>query len=337
MRDRYRAVLAALLLVALVGAPVAAAPAASGDGARAEHRRIVKFWTPARMRAAVPREFVRTPRGLEPAAKPEGTGKPGGGGGDGGGTVTGASWTKGGEVRDAVGKVFFRLSGTLYTCSGSVTDDSRTNYSLVLTAAHCAYDESKDAFATDWLFIPDYESAPTRTCDNTKHGCWTALGLVVHEGYAGQSSFNSTATRHDFAFAVVGAGGKSGQSKQLDATVGSFPITFNAVSEGTRMYAFGYPAAGKYKGNKLIHCAGPVFHDSWNASATYGLECDMTGGASGGPWFSDFDEGSGSGTQRSLNSYRYQGVKAIYGPKFNAKTQAVYAAADGVTSNTIVS
>lgn len=341
MRD-HRRLLVGSILLALVATPaVVTSVAGAADGPRAEHRRIVRFWTPARMRAAVPRDFVRTARGFRPAAKPDWAGgkKPGGGGDGGdtsGSTVTGASWTKGGEVRAAVGKVFFRLSGTLYTCSGSVTDDGRTGYSLVLTAAHCAYDERADVFATNWLFIPDYQSTPTSTCDQTQYGCWTAAALVVHQGYAGQPSFNDTATRHDFAFGVVGTGGKSGQARQLDATVGSFPMTFSASSQGTRMYAFGYPAAKKYKGDRLTYCAGDIFYDTGNDNATYGLACDMTAGSSGGPWFSGFDEGTGSGTQASLNSYGYRGVEAMYGPKFSTKTNDVYRAADSATSVDVI-
>jgi hypothetical protein len=131
----------------------------------------------------------------------------------------------------------------------------------------------------------------------------------------------------------VGPGGKSGNS-QLDA-LGAFPHRFEAVSKGTTVYAFGYPAAGKYDGTKLIYCAGPVGFDTWNGNATYKLGCDMTGGSSGGPWFSGFDEGTGSGAQVSLNSYGYNGVRAMYGPKFGSLTKAVYDAADKATSNTI--
>ncbi|MDP8905884.1 MAG: trypsin-like peptidase domain-containing protein [Chloroflexota bacterium] len=336
-----RPTLAALLLLALSAAPVLAGPPARADAARAEHERVVRFWTPARMAAAIPRDRALSG---EAALSPNnnGKGKPGGGGGDGGDTsttnVTGAGWgNKGGTVRTAVGKVFFKLSGTLYTCSGSVANDSRSTYSLVLTAAHCAFDETGDVFATDWLFIPDYEASPTRTCNNTKYGCWTASALVIHKGYKDATGFNSQATVHDFAFAVVGGGGKSGESKQLDTTVGSFPITFNQFAEGTRMYAFGYPAAGKYKGNKLIYCAGPIFYDSWNDNQTYGLACDMTGGSSGGPWFTNFNESTGSGTLSSLNSYGYSSLKGyMFGPKFNDNTADVYNSADGATSDTIV-
>jgi hypothetical protein len=317
----------AVVILALAAVPAGAAPGASAE-ARAEHQRIIDFWTPARMKTAIPRAAERPLPPRAPNAKPE---KPGGGTA----TVTGASWTKGGTVRTSVGKVFFTLGTTNYTCSGSVTADTRSDYSLVLTAAHCAYDEAADIFATNWMFIPDYQSAPTRTCEKTTYGCWTADALVVHRGWADEESLTAKATQHDFAFAVVGPGGKSGVPSQLDAAVKPFPISFAAVGQGTRVYAFGYPAEGKYQGSKLIYCAGPVGFDAWNADETYSLACNMTGGSSGGPWFSDFDEDTGSGTQISLNSYGYTGVKAMFGPMFGDPTRVVYEAANEVTSDFI--
>jgi V8-like Glu-specific endopeptidase len=306
----------AAVILGLAGAPASVGAGTSAE-ARAEHQRIVRYWTPARMKAAIPRGVERAVPARVPTAKP------------GGGTssVTGATWTKGGVVRKSVGKVFFTLGSTNYTCSGSVTQDGRDAYSLVLTAAHCAYDEANDVFATNWLFIPDYQSAPTRSCEDTTYGCWTAQALVVHKGWADEPGFTDEATRHDFAFAVVGPGGKSGS--QLDAVVDGFPYSFEAVPKGTRLYAFGYPAAGKYKGTKLVYCAGPVGFDAWNADTTYSLACDMTGGSSGGPWFTGFDDGRGIGTQMSVNSYRYNTnrIQYMFGPRFTFETTATYDAA----------
>jgi hypothetical protein len=319
IRRRLPAFLAAtMLLVAF------ATPAAAREGAQSRHDQIVAHWTAARMAAATPRDFsFDFARGFVPNRPPGGTG----------GTA-GASWTGGGLVLQASGKVYFQMGGGAYVCSGAVANDGRAGYSLVLTAAHCAYDEVARKFATNWLFIPNFDGSPTFTCAQTIHGCWTAQALVVHQGYASAGGFNTQATLHDFAFAVVGPGGKSGG--QLDATVGSFPITFSSFADGTQMYAFGYPAAGKYKGKDLTYCAGPVFSDPYNDGLTYGMTCNMTGGSSGGPWLSGFSTSTGSGTLSSLNSYGYSGVRAMHGPKFNDNTADVHSAANNATSNTIV-
>jgi V8-like Glu-specific endopeptidase len=328
VRTRLSAAVAVAALLALVAFPLVATPVAGRDSARARHDAVVAHWTEARLRAARPRDLHvthGTARGhlKHPGSKPSGS------------TVTGASWTQGGAILHASGKVYFEMAGSAWVCSGTAANDARTGYSLVLTAGHCAYDETNGAFATNWLFIPEFDSAPTFNCASTAWGCWTAQALVVDSGYAGAGSFNTQASVNDFAFAVVGPGGKSGGA-QLDSTVGSLAVAFGGVTSGSTLYAFGYPAAGKYHGNDLTYCAGPISPDPYNANLTWGMSCDMTGGSSGGPWLAGFDPATGRGTMSSLNSYGYSGIKAMYGPKFNASTQSVYDAANGATANTIV-
>ena len=157
---------------------------------------------------------------------------------------------------------------------------------------------------------------------------------MVHQGYATAGGFNTQATLHDFAFAVVGTGSPHGT--QLDA-IGSFPLATSGFGQpGETAYAFGYPAAQKYKGNDLVYCAGQIFEDPYNDELTWGLPCKMTGGSSGGPWLSGFNPTTGTGSLSSLNSYGYSGVAAMHGPKFNADTQAVFNAAKTANGNTIV-
>ena len=225
------------------------------------------------------------------------------------------------------------MDGGDWVCSASAMNDSRAGYSLVLTAGHCAYDEVNEAFATNWTYIPSFDTAPTYTCSQSTYGCWTASGLVVHSGYATAGGFNTQATVHDFAIAIVGPGGKNGTT-QLDA-LGSYRIAYPAISTGGSVHSFGYPAAGKYKGKDLTYCAGPTFNDPLNGNLTWGIACNMTGGSSGGPWLANFTQ-AGGGTLTSLNSYGYGGLANMYGPKFNANTQAVYNAANTRTSNYIV-
>jgi V8-like Glu-specific endopeptidase len=345
MRSRMPLTIAsalALILIAIVAAPAAGAPGGNSAAARAEHDRVVAFWTPERMASAIPRDLAPVDR-PDPVAKGGVPGKPGGGGGGGGGggdstAVTGAHWTKGGDVTDQTGKVYFVISPWAYVCSGSVVNDSRSGVSLVLTAGHCAYDFKK-GFVTNWLYIPNFDADPVGgyppACNNTQYGCWTAQALVVHNGFASQTGFTSQATRYDWAFAVVGAGGKS--SQQLD-NLGSYPIQYEGgINAGDRVTSFGYPAASPYDGTKLIWCAGNAFSDSLNGGNTWGLKCNATGGTSGGPWIDGISEDTGDGgTLSSVNSYRYNGGDSIYGPKFNSNTQATYNAANGATSNTIV-
>jgi hypothetical protein len=342
MRIRRSAALAATLVLAAV--PIVASGATAGGASTeasrqaAEHARIVSFWTPARMRAAVPRDFAYdSVRGFHivPAAKP--------GGGGTGGNTTGASWPNGkGLVYTATGKVYFQMNGSGWICSGTSLQNTRSGASIVITAGHCAYDEetgggSLSGFATNWLFIPEFDSNPTYTCANTTYGCWTATALVVNRGFATAGGFNTQATHYDWAFAVVGDGGKSGS--QLEDTVGTFGYAPSAMGGSTVVDAFGYPAAQKYHGSDLVYCQGPIGFDSLAGNGTYKLACGMTGGSSGGPWFSGFDTATGSsGTIQSLNSYGYSGQSNMYGPIFNTTTSATYNTANSsqTTANTIV-
>jgi hypothetical protein len=325
---RFLATAVTSMALLLVTAPI---PAGAGQPGVAAPDRVVAHWTPARLRAAVPRDVVFTGAGFSvgrvavpAAAAPRAAA----------GSISGASWTKGGLVLRASGRVYFEVAGGAWICSGAVAQDSRTGNSLVLTAGHCAYDQATRTFATNWMFIPEFDSAPVYDCTQAKWGCWSANALVVSNAFASAASYNSTAAANDVAFAVVGAGGQA--STQLDAAVGALPIAFSGVRAGNKVYAFGYPAQGKYTGSDLVYCAGAITQDLYMLFRTWGMACDMTGGASGGPWLSGFNETTGGGTLASVNAYVYVGSSVMYGPKFTATTQGVYKAADKATANTIV-
>ncbi|MDX1449616.1 MAG: hypothetical protein R3246_11205 [Acidimicrobiia bacterium] len=334
------------MLASLTTTAVAAPPELDRQ---AQHQRVIDFWTHERVAKAIPRDFVfDRAGGFVPAKKPSNPGKPGGGG-DGGDTslVTGASWTSGGRVLGTTGKVLFRMGGSYYVCSASVVADNSTSDddAVILTAAHCAYDETNGAFADMWMFVPAYDSAPAPLtasgsfCADTVYGCWTASALTVHSGYANAGGFNDTAVQYDFAFATVYRGGKDANTV-LDALVGTHGISYNSVSSGVEVYSFGYPAAQKYKGDDLVYCRGPVQNPPPNGDPTYRIECGMTGGSSGGPWFASFvndpTNGShGTGTLVSVNSYGYRGDSGMYGPMFNGDTQTLHTAADGASTNQI--
>jgi hypothetical protein len=362
-----RLVIAAALLIAAAPSIAGAGPSEAGRSAaataeaRAEHQRVVEFWTHARVARAVPREMVldaSDPSVMGYAPAHHAPGHCGGPPGvprdcpddtttttttvpDGGDTitvVTGARWTQGGEIAEASGKVLFSLGSNYYVCSASVVKDTAADRSIVVTAAHCVYDEAGNRFASNWVFIPNYDAAPAPLstsndayCDDTKWGCWTAAALFVHYGYASQSTFNSTATLYDFGFAAVGAGGHE-PTAQLDSVVTPLAIEFAppvATNGSVQGWAFGYPAAKKYNGRELTYCANGVTADPYNDDATYRMaECDMTGGSSGGPWLRAMTD-SHNGTVFSVNSYGYRSVTAMHGPKFNESTKAVYDRAEG--------
>ena len=335
---KFQAALVATSVVALVLVPVTSASAKSQSS---EHQRVVSYWTPSNMASAqsldytfdkgskVGRKVTATPatKVIKPASIAAASYVT---------NSTGSSWVDGGLALAATGKVFFNVGTSRYVCSGSVVQESDASRSIVLTAGHCIYDNATQAFVTNFMFYPDYDSNPNQDCALTTYGCWTATALVGHYGFTSQTGFTNQATNYDWGFAVMGAGGKNGTS-QLDTTVGAFPLAIPGfTAAGNQAYAFGYPAAAPYAGADLTYCSGAIAQDSSNNTSPWGLTtCTMTGGASGGPWMSGF--GTDRGSLSSLNSYKYTGSSnGMYGPKFNANTTDTFNAALTASVNTKV-
>lgn len=212
---------------------------------RAEQQRVIDYWTPERMRSAIPREMV-----IQPRAKP------------GGGSSAEAVRV---PAQPEHGKVFFSMNGSNYVCSGTATGSS--NGDVVTTAGHCV-NEGPGDYATNFAFVPAYDNG------SRPYGTWAAEALLTTSQWAASGDFN-----HDVGFAVMAEQG--GQS--LTTVTGSFPIAFN-LGYGLKFDAYGYPAAGKYNGAYLYRCSGTAGVDTLGSSTDHRLACSMTGGSSGGGW-----------------------------------------------------
>lgn len=319
MRARLAVLVAALLIVfalpTSVGAGRGSIPAAA-----AEHARILAYWTPERIASAKWKDYERTPLGFTRA--PEPNAKPGGGGS---GAVTGASWTGDGIVEQRVGRILFSSGGSNWICSGTVVDDGSASngYSVILTAGHCVYDGT-DGWSSNFMFIPDFDDAPTYTCASTIHGCWTATRIGTNFDFVDGGGFGTDETvRVDYGFARFGPGGKSG-SAELDAVTGGYGLKTTATPLSDTEWAFGYPAEGRYKGKDLIYCKGSLIADPYGAD-TWGIGCNMNGGSSGGGWLHGTSNPGTDGSKllSSVNSYHYSGLTYMFGPKLNAEATTV--------------
>ncbi|MGH3428040.1 MAG: hypothetical protein ACRDQZ_10815, partial [Mycobacteriales bacterium] len=59
-------------------------------------------------------------------------------------------------------------------------------------------------------------------------------------------------------------------------------------------------------------------------STDIGIDCDMNGGSSGGPWMANLNPKTG-GTVVSVNSFGYDDLpNVMWGPRFDASIKAVY-------------
>src|SRR5690349_19816737 len=135
---RFRPVFPVLLAMTCVAAgattATAAGPAAVHEAAttKADQARVTSFWTPERMRSAVPIERLLKPK--QRISAPVAAGKPS--------TVAptafpsgGGAWTGGGKIVATEGRVFFTYTGRTASCSGTAVTSG--NKSTVVTAGHC--------------------------------------------------------------------------------------------------------------------------------------------------------------------------------------------------------
>ncbi|WP_125774058.1 trypsin-like serine peptidase [Antribacter gilvus] len=289
---------------------------------RAAHDKVVEYWTPARMRAAIPAETLvdakdkstaggtvaaGKPTAVSPQGQPAGKAKPGGGSG-----FLGDYYTGGGAVVATTGKVFFTLGGSNYVCSGSAVTSG--NEDVVLTAGHCL-NEGPGAYATNFAFVPAYDDGAR------PYGTFTARQLVTTTQWRDSGDFD-----YDIGFAVMNTVG----GQHLTDVVGSQGIAFNQP-RGQYMHAFGYPAARPYDGTDIAWCHGTTVADTWGGSQDHALSCNMTGGSSGGPWFAGYNTTTGVGTLGSVNSFGYTGLKNyMFGPYLGSVAQSLYTTASGL-------
>lgn len=210
------------------------------------------------------------------------------------------------------GKVFFTIPAGPeagdYVCSGTAVNSR--NRSVVWTAGHCVFDlESGNSFATNWIFVPGF------SVEGEPFGEWPAKRLATTTGWKASSNI-----RYDLGAAVVT---KNATGQRLQEVVGARGIGFDQPRD-QNYAAYGYPAEApplEFTGSREFRCvSGNVGADSpvGSGPSTMAIDCDMTGGASGGGWVSGT-------TLLSVVSYGYAIEPThLYGPYMSAGAKALY-------------
>jgi len=225
--------------------------------------------------------------------------------------VPGARWTGGGAVMRTTGRVFFTLDGTDYSCSGSTV--ASANEDVVMTAAHCVSD-GDGGWATHWIFVPGYRDgrAPYGRYPARAYFAAMAWQFGAHED-------------DDVAFVAVNETRVGGVRQHVVDAVGGQPIGFGFRAATETL--FGYPSEPPYRGRFLDYCAGPLSPDPYG-SADAGVDCTMTEGDSGGPWFSGFDPRTGLGVITGVTTFRYSGAgRTLYSADLGPVARRLYDAA----------
>jgi hypothetical protein len=195
---------------------------------------------------------------------------------------------------------------TGYVCSATVVNDATAERSLIMTAAHCVYDDVNKVFARNALFIPD-QAGTTGTgtdgnCNNDPMGCWVPSFGVVDDRWASATFPDNMAWDYGF-YAVPDQGAHFGtptSSEALDVVAGSLALSFDQPG-------FPFTQALGYSYNedpKLMYCADDLTNEQLYG-VNYWLDaCGLAGGSSGGPWIvPNSTVPPGSGPIIALNSW----------------------------------
>lgn len=260
-----------------------------------------------------------------------------------GDTVTSNPWTAGGLVQMAAGRLYFEMPNnskrqgpwTGYVCSGTVAADATSGRSVVITAAHCVYDDVNKAFARNVMFIPDQAgttgSGTDLNCTNDPIGCWVPSFGVVDNNWTSRTFPDNIAW--DYAFYVVldsGAHeGSLSSTEALDNAAGAMTISFSGVNvndgiTGSTSPDFTYALGYSYSEDpKFMYCAEDM---TTQGTVNWWLpSCALTGGSSGGPWVQPMNTSTGNGPIVSVNSWGYTNQPGMAGPKlFNTSAACVF-------------
>ena len=252
-----------------------------------------------------------------------------GGGGGTGDVVTNAEWI-GGDVQLAAGRILFempqlrgkRIAGwNAYVCSGTTVTDSNTGASVVLTAAHCVYDDVAKVFARNVLFIPNQAettgSGTDTNCGNDPIGCFVPSHGVVDVNWTTRTFPDNV--EWDYAYYVV----PNDTDRALENLVNELTIAFSSGSTGSVTHALGYSYSDD---PDFMYCAEAMTTVS---SVNWWLpSCGLSGGSSGGPWVHPMDESVGNGPIISVNSWGYTNQPGMAGPLLDGAAFCVFAAAN---------
>jgi hypothetical protein len=287
---RPHLLLLAVLACALVIVPSANAARVKTKAVAQDKAAVQQYWTKERMANARPADRILS--GTYAAPAPNSVKRPAAA------QQVPPPYTS--QPTSTNGKVFFTEGGLNYVCSGTALLSG--NKSTVWTAGHCVNDGA-GTFHTNWAFVPAYADG------SRPYGTWTARSLLTTAGWNNSSDFS-----YDNGAAIVNLNG----GRALTDVVGGRNPSFNYARKQTYV-SHGYPAAPPFNGQRLWTCTSPLIYDDTSANPpTMGIDCNMTGGSSGGGWIA-------GGGVASVNSYGYTTLpNVMFGPYQGTVSQSLY-------------
>lgn len=275
-------------------------------GPAAADQIIRSYWTPERIRSAVP---ATPPKGAAPKPRPVSVAPE---------KVLAApvAGKAGSSVQVAFthadGKVFYRnpADGKTYSCSAGTVNSGKKR--LVVTAGHCVHGGSGGQWAENWMFYPGYQSGAGPA------GIFPAYQLWAKNGW-----INNSNVSYDYAIAITQT---NAAGWRVVDRVGGNGLTVNPGRPFVT--AIAYPSNFQ-NGEQQAFCQGTLSARSI-VNSDQKLNCDLRFGASGGPWLRDYSDASTLGYIVSNQSYSLNadGSGPEYGPYYDDATTSLYNAAE---------
>ncbi|MEX2106661.1 MAG: hypothetical protein WD810_07155 [Solirubrobacterales bacterium] len=272
----------------------------SAGEARAEAARVLRYWTPARMRSARPLDLV-----VDRAGKGHlrvGPAEPSG---------AAASFlavpTPEVPPFSVNGRVFIRRGDLRGYCSGTAINSPTRQ--LVLTAGHCVNSGREDGNRSVWSNFLEF--VPAYTGGVAPFGAFVARRDKVRAPKQWVKQGNP-----DFDLGAFLTHPNAEGLNVADAVGGGATIVTN-LSRHQEFQTFGYPGETR----RMQGCSSPYVGDDTSTyplpgPPTMGIDCHWAPGASGGGWL------IAEGTQiNGVNSYLHFNKKSrTYGPYFSQET-----------------
>jgi hypothetical protein len=190
------------------------------------------------------------------------------------------------DLYPMIGRIWVLIDGRWEaTCSGTVVDTQ-----LVLTAGHCVTDADNDnAYWGRIAFVPGQTWNDPNSTDpsdiRAPYQVWEASNWWAPDSYRKGDG-------PDWGLIQIQPHG----TKDIGDVVDPWKIAAGlSLNPGDRLWLAGYPAMGYWstvkghEGRGLYSCASAWAGGDWKKGRTssdieYAANCDMNGGASGGPW-----------------------------------------------------
>jgi V8-like Glu-specific endopeptidase len=223
-------------------------------------RAVRDYWTPARMAAALPIDELVP--GLGGSAADADTAP-----------ITRRSAPRPVRAPRTAGKLFFNVGGADAVCTAAAILTKHRNQ--VITAGHCVHTGpnvgllEQPHFYDHFLFVPRYRKG------RAPYGRWVGNNAWAFNGWIENESF-----RYDQAIISF----KRRNGKRLVNAVGGNEVVWGKQRRQRGVRIWGWPAEAPYDGETAKRCDGRTTRFEGTGDAAM-HQCDLTGGASGGPWF----------------------------------------------------